>query len=610
MLAIALASGAAWWFVDGGKESPVGAPRTVRFPPPPIAASEFLNTGPKAQYVGTQSCVACHSDYHASYLQTAHSLSMSRIDPDREPPDGVYDHELSQRRYRTYRHEGQLRHSESLLSPDGGELKLNDYPLEYLVGSGRFSRTYLAEDKGFLVESPLTWYASLGAWVMSPGYDQADHSSFQRSVGHACLYCHASQIERLEQSEERLRLGETAIGCERCHGPGSLHVAKWSAGGEVPDAGDFTIVNPRRLPRDRAEAICHQCHLNGKAQVAVRGRRPSDFRPGLHWQDFALDYTYETASTDMTVTGHVEQLRQSSCYQGSETLTCTTCHDPHAAPAPEERIAYHRRQCVSCHAEPSCGLSQEERNLRNGNDCTACHMPQSSTDIPHLAFTHHRIGIHQPSSPAKRERSAADSFQPLAPLLDVSHLSEQDQLRSLGLAHLYYFRDNPRQPSALQHAERGRELLHAAAKGGMSDPAVTAALAEIAAASEDLPQADHWARQTLESEDPAPLDRVAALGVLATIGMRQGDLRQAELRLDELTKLRRNPRDWFLLGLCRQRQGKLGEAIAALERVQEIDPATAETYLALAPLYRAQGDEERAKWCEERASALRKADSQ
>ena len=35
------------------------------------------------------------------------------------------------------------------------------------------------------------------------------------------------------------------------------------------------------------------------------------------------------------------------------------------------------------------------------NDCVQCHMPHSPTDIPHLAFTHHRIGIYDnpPAAP-------------------------------------------------------------------------------------------------------------------------------------------------------------------------------------------------------------------
>ena len=132
---------------------------------------------------------------------------------------------------------------------------------------------------------------------------------------------------------------EPAIGCERCHGPGELHVA-WhegalpnlysDAGRSTPAEGakDNTIVNPARLSRELSEAVCQQCHLQGDVQVTVRGRRHDSFRPGFPLSDFRHEYRL-FASSDMTVVGHVEQMQQSRCYTESDSLTCTTCHDPH-----------------------------------------------------------------------------------------------------------------------------------------------------------------------------------------------------------------------------------------------------------------------------------------
>ena len=155
-----------------------------------------------------------------------HTLrSFSLVDLAREPSDGTFNHEPSRRRLRSYRASGQLRHSESLLLADGNELGLYDRPLKYLVGSGRFARTYLAEVDGRLVESPLSWYSSLQAWRMSPGYDLPRHSSFRRDVDADCLYCHVGRAENMPGSLSRLEIREPAIGCERCHGPASLHVS-------------------------------------------------------------------------------------------------------------------------------------------------------------------------------------------------------------------------------------------------------------------------------------------------------------------------------------------------------------------------------------------------
>jgi hypothetical protein len=572
------------------------------FPSPEIASSNYVNVGKDARYVGTQRCLECHVDEHASYLETGHSRSMSEVDPESEPPGGEFDHAASGRQYRVYREHGILRHRESLTVPDG-ELLLSDYVLKYLVGSGRFSRTYLVEDQEFLVESPVSWYSSLDAWAMSPGYDAPTHLSFQRTIDHDCLFCHAGQVEPIGSSKERLRIGETAIGCERCHGPGSLHVERWERGdATLGSLGDLTIVNPRRLPRERAEAVCHQCHLSGEARVAVRGRKPNDFRPGLRWQDFVTDYGFETAATDMTVVGHVAQLRQSACYKASETLTCITCHNPHEAPA--DLVAHHRSTCVSCHTEPSCGLPLSNRSAANGNDCAACHMPQSPTDVPHVAFTHHRIGIH-PAEPAPPEDEG--EFRRLAPMLDTSHLSEIDRLRSLGLAYLAYYRLHRDDPGAASYLAEARPLLEATAGQGLLDAAVMMAQAQFAGEAGDISGAQRWAQRALAADELGPEDRTAALRVLADVAVRQNRFSQAEGHLEKLTDLRRDPGDWFLLGLSRQRQGNIRGAADAFERVLEIDPARPETYEMLAPLYRALGDPEKQQAAQEKARRLREA---
>jgi predicted CXXCH cytochrome family protein len=239
-----------------------------------------------------------------------------------------------------------------------------DRPLAYLVGSGRFTRTYLVQSDGFFTESPLTWYASLNSWSMSPGYDQADHPSFQREINADCLFCHAGRTEAAGEATGRLKISELAIGCERCHGPGSLHVERHKNQAATGLAeGDDSIANPRRLSRELSEAVCHQCHLESAASVTVRGRQRDDFRPGLRWTDFCVNYAYEQSAGKMTVTGHVEQLHRSRCYLADSTLTCITCHDPHQSPTPAEKVAYFRAACLRCHGDGSCRLATAEQEI-------------------------------------------------------------------------------------------------------------------------------------------------------------------------------------------------------------------------------------------------------
>jgi hypothetical protein len=299
------------------------------FPLPQLSDSPYLTTRPEARHVGIAACKECHVTNHASYLHTAHSRALSVVEAKTEPPDGAFTHALTGRAYRVHRQDGQLRHEETLRSTDGEVLARLDLPIRYLVGSGHFSRTYLVENDGFLSESPLSYYGQKQAWGMSPGFDLPRHLGFERPVTAECLVCHAGQVEPKAGTSEGVVLLEQAIGCESCHGPGSLHAERHREGKHVRGEDDYTIVNPAKLSRPLLEAVCSACHLQGDVRIDVRGRRILDYRPGLPLSDFRVHYFFASAGEGMTVVGHVEQLRKSLCYQKSPEMTCLSCHDMH-----------------------------------------------------------------------------------------------------------------------------------------------------------------------------------------------------------------------------------------------------------------------------------------
>ena len=120
----------------------------------------------------------CHGEQYQSFLRTAHSDALAEADPAEEPPDAEFEHALSGRSYRVYRADGLMRHRE-WLAISGLEPLVQDYPVKYLIGSGRHTRSYLVEDAGFYTESPLTWYESRKAWALSPGFDRPQHMGFE-----------------------------------------------------------------------------------------------------------------------------------------------------------------------------------------------------------------------------------------------------------------------------------------------------------------------------------------------------------------------------------------------------------------------------------------------
>lgn len=599
---LGLSLGWAWW--PRGEGTPPDKPESP--PIPPLSATRFLNTGPDAQYIGTQQCRTCHADEHASYLATAHSRSFRQVDVAEEPPDAVFEHALSHRRFHVVGAGGKLHHKDALQLADGKELPLSDRPLSYLVGSGRFARTYLAEIDGFLMQSPLSWYEGPKAWNMSPGYDVPVQVGFQRYIGFDCLYCHTGRTEMVDGNFYKLKVEELAVSCERCHGPGSLHAKKHEASGrgarrDASGEEDLTIVNPSRLSRELAESICHQCHLESATSVIVRGRQREDFRPGLPWTDFCINYGY-ASSSHMTVTGHVEQLRQSRCYQADEKLTCITCHDPHAAPTPEEKPAYFRAACQKCHDSSACKAPAPQRE-ECGDDCASCHMPRSSTEVVHVAFSHHRIGIHRPdeTNPAPPEPTG---FRELVPVLSADNLSEIDRKRTLGLAYLWLYGGNALDARARTYRERALALFFQVEAQGLVDPEIDAARA-LFAETKDLAAAGAAAQRALDSGKLSPGKQAAVLNVLAKARTLEGKHEAAAEVLARLVKERNSSTDWMRYAVALERSQDVPGAIAAYRQALELDPAQPDVWEKLGPLYERSGDRERAEEAFAKARVLR-----
>jgi tetratricopeptide (TPR) repeat protein len=570
------------------------------FPLPPFSASRFLNTAADASYVGIAVCKGCHSGNYRSYLHTAHSRALSDLDLKAEPPDGAFEHKASGGSYRVYRQGTQLRHGELLRTEAGKEVARVDLPIRYLIGSGHFCRSYLVEVDGFLHESPITWYAQKKSWGMSPGYDVPGHWGFERAVKIGCLNCHVGRAEPEDGSVHRMIIHEQPIGCENCHGPGSKHVAFHRAGKLREGEEDRTIVNPARLSRARLEAICAVCHLNGVASIPLRGRQVGEFRPGMLLTDYRTDYRFDTGSERMTVVGHMQQLRRSLCYQGSKDLSCLTCHDPHAPEKPKDPIAFYRQKCLKCHAAKDCSLATAERLKKNAaDDCVACHMPRGDTDIPHVAFTHHKIGVHQEPGQSNMGVRAPE----LVPLEDVTRLPPIDQERNLGLAYLRVSTeaDSPDSARYRLHAQQHLESVYGA---GLRDGEIAAALAEIYAKQGDYAHAAAMAQEALQAKELANDRRAVVHLVLANYHIQERQFAQAAGLLEKLTRMRRHAEDWRVLGLVYLQQNEPAKAVQALSQALAIRPERAEIHLGLSQAYEQLGDRPNAEAHREKAQWL------
>jgi hypothetical protein len=295
---------------------------------------------------------------------------------------------------------------------DGEGNIIYDDPVEqkYVIGSGRRAKAYVHEQEGVLCLSPLNWFAKEDRWGLNPGYTTDDPRRFDRRANTICLQCHSGKLNTLQHGSEFLQekpFEEMAIGCEKCHGPGAEHIAFYKFSGSL--AKD-TIVNPQNLDRFRRESVCYQCHLQpSSARILRPGLSHLDFRPGMR-----LDEVWIVTDSGGTVDAdgrtdsvrQVQQMMESQCYVKSSTMSCTSCHDPHALPEEERRTEYFRERCLKCHTNPNqCSGPSEVRTVVS-DSCIDCHMPKLNlAATAHVSQTDHRIVRNKSVGSSDRSRN-------------------------------------------------------------------------------------------------------------------------------------------------------------------------------------------------------------
>ena len=449
VLVLAVALLLAWfWERRQGGTVPVTDPRLT-------TATPYRNVRPEVRYVGDAACAKCHSDQAESYHKhpmgrslapVVHGAASQRYDTKVHNPfetDGF--------RYQVVREGDRVFHQESVADTKGHVVADQRVEMNFVIGSGTRAYSYLFQRDGFLFQSPITWYSQKGIWDLSPGY-RGRRAGFERGIVQECLFCHCNQADHVENTVNKYRqpiFQGLAIGCERCHGPGELHV-ELRKRGEAPVGLDDTIVNPAHLDVPAREAICQQCHLQGAVRVPRRGLDVFAFRPGLPLHLFWSVFVRPPEFADHLLVGQVEQMAASRCYRASpasQKLGCISCHDPHALPAPDQRVAHYRNSCLQCHQEQSCTLAADKRRQKVPDDsCITCHMPRLDTsDILHTAVTDHRI-VRQPQAPARTLPTRV--LRPgEVPLLyfhrDLNDANAPEVQRDLGLALVDLARSQP-----------------------------------------------------------------------------------------------------------------------------------------------------------------------
>ncbi|HWE48337.1 MAG TPA: tetratricopeptide repeat protein [Bryobacteraceae bacterium] len=564
-----------------------------------VAASLLLFGAARGQQSAV--CAGCHPGEAAAYARTGMGRSFALPAPgNSSATSSAFYHQASDTYFAMVQRGGEYFQRQYQIGFDGKQVNLTEKRVDYVLGSGNHSRTFLSRTgKNALIELPLAWYAEKGgSWGMNPGYDSPDHQGMRRKIGNDCVFCHDAYpaVSETAGGHGADALFPAAmpegIDCQRCHGAGDRHV-ELARRPEVSRADvRASIVNPARLQPARQAEVCLQCHLETTSSPLPNSmvryeRGPFSYQAGEPLADFKLffDRAPDKNEDRFEIAGSAYRLGMSECaLKSNGKLTCTTCHNPHDLKKGEEGVAHYTAVCRECHAADFNALVAAKKHTAS-NDCTGCHMPKRRTDdVVHVVMTDHYIQRRKPTRDLLAEmpervekyRSEVIRYRPSEP-------AHQDD--ELYIAAAQVLESSNLHPGIERLSEAIGKLRPDRAEPYLE---LADALRTDGKCEQALPVYDEARKR--DPKSLAAIQRMA-LCVKAPVDLLRGAL---TLEPDDAAI-------WTQLGLAYLAERKTPDAIAALQKAVEIDPELPEAWNNLGGIWMQTGEPAKAE------NALRKA---
>jgi len=365
--------------------------------------SLYLNHHDSVKYIGMDQCKLCHTQNHKTFLHTGMGSSFGLANKEKSSAvfnthSVLYDKDLNLY-YQPKWENAVLVLKEFRLSANKKDtIYSRNQTIDYIVGSGQHTNSHMVNANGYITQAPFTYYTQDGHLDFPPGFDKGHNTRFSRKIGLECMSCHNGLPEFVLGSENKYKKVPEGIDCERCHGPGELHLQQFQNGQRTDTSKfiDYTIVNPGKLSPELQFDLCSRCHLQGN-MVLKNGKNFYDFKPGMALTE-VLDVflpKYTDSDDQFIMASHVDRLKMSACFNQAEGMTCITCHNPHIS-VKETKQEQFNSVCKSCHETKDQHLCTVDLEKQKGQSCVSCHMPKTgSSDIPHVRITDHKIAIQK-----------------------------------------------------------------------------------------------------------------------------------------------------------------------------------------------------------------------
>ncbi len=355
-------------------------------------------------YVGSATCMECHEDIFADHALTAHFNTSAPASPHNilgsfksgENVVAVGDLEFAMvQQGDTCYQQAREKISGQASPPES---------MDIVIGSGVKGQSYLTWDGVALFQSQISFYPPENTWINSPGFP---NTRLKRPIFDACLKCHVTYAANRDMGGFGNRYHPYqfvyGVDCERCHNPSAKHVVYHRNNPEATTARYMLKLDT--LSRQQRLDVCAQCH-SGPRDNVVKGNSFS-FLSGKILNEYARNFHAFNLDSNLDV--HSNQyglLTKSKCFQLTESMDCSTCHDPHRNQRGDQD--HFNNKCLSCHQQPnnSCTGDPSRRQAMH-NSCINCHMPESpsrvmsvqltqdTSDLSQVLVRTHLIGIYE-----------------------------------------------------------------------------------------------------------------------------------------------------------------------------------------------------------------------
>ena len=156
------------------------------------------------------------------------------------------------------------------------------------------------------------------------------------------------------------------------------------------DLPDPTIVNPRRLTKERSAEVCGQCHAFALLPGGFHDGNWPNFRSGKKLDQYftVSDSTVSNAENMFWPDGSARtggreynSMVLSGCFRKGE-MTCLSCHALHGS-EPKDQIEPFMngdKACLQCHAQIGEKIARHtfHEPESSGSRCLNCHMPYTT----------------------------------------------------------------------------------------------------------------------------------------------------------------------------------------------------------------------------------------